>query len=40
MKTEESLKQHKFAAHYELFQNDESLFQNDVKVHDKKKEKG
>ena len=37
MKTEESLKQHKFAAHYELFQNDESLFQNDFKVHDKKK---
>ena len=36
-KTEESLKQHKFAAHYELFRNDESLFQNNAKVHDKKK---
>ena len=37
MKTEESLKQHKFAAHYELFRNDEFLFQNNAKVHDKKK---
>ena len=37
MKTEESLKQHKFAAHYELYQNDETIFQNNDKVHDKKK---
>ena len=37
MKTEESLKQHKFAAHYELCQNDETLFQTTANVQEKKK---